>query len=588
VSLPRIHSILTPAERRTAGLLLVLMTIGATLETLGISLVIPAIAVLTRPDLIPTYPVVGPFVTARGLSGDRLVIAGMLALAVAFLIKTVFCAFVVARQTKFSFGVQARLSEDLFRTYLRQPFAFHLDRNSARLIANIVTEVREFTLHALIPSFLVLTEALVLLGIAILLLVVQPIGAVVVVSVMGLAIWVLHRATRGRVARWGEARQHHEGLRLQHLQQGLHAVKEISLLGREEGFLAQHRVHNVGAAHAARLHHTLVELPRLALEFLAVVGLTTLVLTMLAQGRDLGSIVPTLGLFAAAAFRLMPSVNRIVNAAHLLRYSSAVVETLHGELELRATAVPARRAAAGSRPAGVRLDSVSYTYPGGATQVLTNVSLDVRAGECIGLVGPSGAGKSTLVDVVLGLLRPDTGQVLVDGRDAHADIRRWQDQIGYVPQSIYLTDDTIRRNIAFGLADHEIDDAAVDRAVRAAQLEDLVASRPEGVQTPLGEHGVRLSGGQRQRLGIARALYHDPAVLVLDEATSALDVATERDVMDAVLALHGSKTILVVAHRPSTVERCDRVYRLEDGRVTHAGAPADVVPLSLPPRAANA
>jgi ABC-type multidrug transport system fused ATPase/permease subunit len=225
----------------------------------------------------------------------------------------------------------------------------------------------------------------------------------------------------------------------------------------------------------------------------------------------------------------------------------------------------------------VRLGNVSYTYPAATTPSLTNADLRIRKGEIVGIVGPSGSGKSTLVDVFLGLLAPSAGEVTVDGRDIRQDLRAWQDHIGYVPQSIYLTDDTLRRNVAFGLPAAEIDDAAVMRALRAARLDEFVATLPRGLDTVVGERGVRLSGGQRQRIGVARALYHDPDVLVLDEATSALDTATEHGVLDAVEAMRGEKTIVIVAHRLSTVERCDRVYRLEQSRVVAEGSARSVL-----------
>ncbi|HEY3045467.1 MAG TPA: ABC transporter ATP-binding protein [Vicinamibacterales bacterium] len=567
----KILALLTPAERRSALGLLALMTVGAALETLGIGLVIPAIAVLIQTDPAASYPRLRPLLDALGDPTDgQLVAIGMLALVAVYLLKTIFCAYLVWRQTRFSFNLQARLSERLFRTYLMQPYTFHLQRNSAQLIRNVVTEVREFTITAILPGNLLITEGLVLLGVASLLIVVQPVGAVVVALVMGVAVLAFHHRTRDRITTWGEARQYHDGLRIQHLQQGLGAAKDVKLLGREDEFLAQYQVHNAESARAANLHQTLLELPRLGLEFLAVVGLAVLVLTMLGQGRDVAGIVPTLGLFAAAAFRLMPSVNRVVGAVHLLRYGQAVVDTLHEELKLHP---PVPRAPLGGTThpqpfqTSIALHSIRYTYPDAPTPALDGLSLNIHKGESIGLVGPSGSGKSTVVDVLLGLLTPDAGQILVDGKDIQSDLRGWQDQIGYVPQSIYLTDDTIRRNVAFGVADDQIDDAAVARAITAAQLEDVVASRPEGLNAMLGERGIRLSGGQRQRMGIARALYHDPAVLVLDEATSALDTATEQGVMQAVMALHGSKTIVVVAHRLSTIEHCDRLYRLERGRM---------------------
>lgn len=577
-SVRQIHHILSGPERKTAAALLLLMTIGAGLETLGIGLVIPAIAVLTQPDAVSAYPRLAAALSLVGAPSHRqLVVNGMVVLASVFLLKTLFCAFVIWRQTAFSFGLQARLSELLFDIYLRQPYTFHLQRNSAQLIRNVVTEVRELTLHTILPIFLLLTEGLVLIGIATLLVIVQPVGALAVVLVMGMAVWTIHYGTRARVARWGEARQHHDGLRIQHLQQGLGAAKDIKLLGREDEFLAQHRVHNVESARAARLHHTLIELPRLGLEFLAVMGLTVLVLTMLALQRDVSTIIPTLGLFAAAAFRVMPSVNRVINAMHVLRYSLPVVNVLHEELKLAAPGSAPRPRHTPVFETSIHVNDVTYTYPGSPTRALSGVCLSIHRGETVGLVGASGSGKSTLVDLILGLLTPENGQILIDGRDLQSDVRAWQDQIGYVPQTIYLTDDTIRRNVAFGLADHQIDDAAVQRAIKAAQLEDVVASRPDGVQTMLGESGIRLSGGQRQRMGIARALYHDPAILVLDEATSSLDTLTEKGVMEAVRALHGTKTILVVAHRLSTVEHCDRVYCLEAGRVVRQGLAGSVL-----------
>jgi ABC-type multidrug transport system fused ATPase/permease subunit len=323
----------------------------------------------------------------------------------------------------------------------------------------------------------------------------------------------------------------------------------------------------------------MLQLPRLWLEMLAVVGLAVLVLSMIAQGNDIKSIMPILGLFAAAAFRLMPSVYRMLGALQSLRFVKSIIEILRGELALKTLEQKA------ARPVGERIDftrdirliDVYFTYPNSARPSLSSLSMCIRHGETVGFIGCSGAGKSTLVDIILGLLRPQGGQIEVDGWDISRGLRDWQDHIGYVPQTIYLTDDTLRRNVAFGFSDEAIDDEAVKRAVRAAQLDDFVMTLPQGLETEVGERGVRLSGGQRQRIGLARALYSDPSVLVLDEATSALDVATEAEVMHAITALHGRKTILIVAHRLSTVENCDRIIRMEGGMISAEGTAAKIL-----------
>ena len=574
----KIWWLLTPVERRRALALLLLMLIGMVLETLGIGLVVPMIALLTASDSRDRFPVLGPVLAALGNPRHELVVtAAMLGLVGVYLIKTLYLAFLVWLQSRFAYGIHAQLSQRLFTIYLRQPYAFHLHRNSAQLLRNVTGEVHMFTNGAMMPGMLLVSETLVLVGLFALLLAVEPVGAVLVVGFLGVTGWGFHRATRARIARWGLARQHHEGLRIQHLQQGLGGAKDVKLLGRETEFLEQYRAHNVQSARAGQLQYTVQQLPRLWLELLAVSGLAALVLSMLWQGRAVEAVLPTLGLFAATAFRLMPSVNRSLNSLNSLRYALPVVNTLYAESRLPTPEAENRRIVTQPFREALELDRVTFAYAGATVPALSDLSLVVRRGESVGFIGTSGAGKSTLVDVLLGLLVPIGGEVRVDGRNIHADIRNWQNQIGYVPQSIFLTDDTLRRNVAFGLSDGQIDDAAVWRTIHAAQMDEFVRSLPNGLDTRVGERGVRLSGGQRQRIGIARALYHDPAILVMDEATSSLDPATERDVMRAVMTLHGEKTIVLVAHRLTTVEYCDRLYRLERGKVVEEGTPESML-----------
>lgn len=575
-----IYALLTIAERRRAVALSGLLVVGTLFEMLGLGLVIPIVTLLTQDDLAQRYPAIASILETFGNPSQQdLIVGAVLALVGVYFLKNLYLAFVIWRQIRFAFDVQANISQRLFTTYLRQPYVFHLQRNSAQLIRNVIGEVGVFTYHAVIPAMLLISEGLVLVGIAFLLLLIEPVAATFVVTVLIGAAWTFYRYSRARLSRWGEARQHHDGLRMQHLQQGLGGAKEVKLLGRENEFLKQYGTHNVQSAWVGQLEATFQQFPRLWLELLAIVGLAMLVVAIISQGRDIADIVPTVGLFAAAAFRLIPSVNRLLGAAQSLRYGNPVIGILSKELNLT-TVEPAPEAPHDFRPfeKDIRLVGVNYTYPGAATSALKSVSISIRKGESVGLIGPSGSGKSTLVDVVLGLLVPDGGQVEVDGKDIHTNLRNWQRQIGYVPQSIFLTDDTLRRNIAFGLSDEQIDESAVWRAIRAAQLEEFVRSLPDGLATVVGERGVRVSGGQRQRIGIARALYYDPNILVLDEATASLDTVTEQNVMQAVHALHGAKTVLIVAHRLSTVEQCDRLYRLKGGHVVEEGTPLTMFP----------
>jgi ABC-type multidrug transport system fused ATPase/permease subunit len=563
----KLWRILLPAQRRAVLVLLGLMLVGMVLETLGIGLVIPALALMSQTNFVTKYPRLLLLVRHLGNpSHEQLVIIGMLTLVAVYTIKVLFLGFLAWRQMTFVYGLQANVSQRLFIGYLRQPYTFHLQRNSAQLISNAVNETDQLTHSGLIAGMTVLTELLVILGISVLLIAIEPQGALLLVCTLGLAGWGFNQFTRTRILRWGEARVYHEGMRIQHLQQGLGGAKDVKLLGREEDFLSQYQFHNVNSARMGQYQKTLAQFPRLWLELLAIVGLTALVIVMITRGRPLDLLLPTVGLFAVAAFRLMPSVNRVLNGIQSLRFSLPVIDTIYDELSLldRVEATPTSGSL--SFTSVLTLDNVSFSYESAEAPALCGISLTVSCGTSVGFIGGSGAGKSTLVDIILGLLTPTTGTVKVDGIDIQRSLRAWQDRIGYVPQFIFLTDDTLRRNIAFGIPADRIDDAAIWRSLRAAQLEEFVTSLPLGLDTVVGERGVRLSGGQRQRIGIARALYHDPSVLVLDEATSALDTGTEKDVMEAVRALRGvGKTLLIVAHRLSTVEHCDRLYKLERG-----------------------
>ncbi len=565
---------LVPAQRRFGVLLLGLMLIGMMLETLGVGAVIPILSLMDKSNPAEKYPVLVPWLDFLGNpSHEQLVVFAMTALVGIYTVKVLFLVFLTWLQARFTYGIKSDFSLRLFSGYLRQPYTFHLQRNSAELTRNTLNQVGEMT-GAIQSGMLIVAESLVCLGILALMLFVEPVSALLVTSILGLVSWAGYRFTKGRVKRWGEKYQDHEMLRFQYLREGLGAAKDIKLLGREKNFIDQYQSNNLGSAKMSRYNITLAALPRFWLELVGITGIAAIVLLMIAQGKPMESLMPAIGLFAAAAFRLMPSANRLLTAFQNLRFSSAAFDNLHREFCLFEEAKPLSKYSPLPFKKTLVLEGINYRYSSKEDLVLKEISFSFRQGKTVGFIGSTGAGKSTLVDIILGLLKPVSGSVSIDGVDIQTNLRGWQDNVGYVPQSIFLTDDTIRRNIAFGLSGDKIDEAAVWSSIRAAQLEQFINDLPQGLDTVIGEFGVRLSGGQRQRIGIARALYHDPSVLVLDEATSALDTATEVDFMKAVGALKGDKTLIIVAHRLSTVECCDYLYRITSGRIAEEGQPA--------------
>jgi ABC-type multidrug transport system fused ATPase/permease subunit len=415
-----------------------------------------------------------------------------------------------------------------------------------------------------------LSDGLIAVSLFVVLVVVEPLGTLSAIAIFLSATYLFQRFTNNRLQRWGKQRQQQKGKIIQTIQQSLGAVKDVQVLGREQTFIDIHREQQIVDTNLLRRINMTQALPRLWLEIIAMGSMASLVVIMLWVGNEVNAIVPVVGLFALSAFRVLPSVNKIVNGLQTLRVSRSTIETIHQDLGL-AVSEPNFVGDVRFEFSSLTTTNLNFRYEMTEQDVLKDVSVSVLRGEAVGFVGQSGSGKSTLIDILLGLLDPKSGSVSINRRSISEVKQQWQRIVGYIPQTIFLMDDSLRRNIAIGITDSEIDEAAIQDALKSAQLEDFVASLPEGLDTVVGERGVRLSGGQRQRIGIARALYHRPSVLVLDEATSSLDTETEKGVMQAVQALQGDKTVIIVAHRLSTVEYCDRLYRLDAGRIVDEG-----------------
>ncbi|MCT7958229.1 ABC transporter ATP-binding protein [Laspinema palackyanum] len=570
----------TTRERWQIAGLFLLILIGAGVETLGVGLVLPFISLLERPQRVEEAGLLRWVYQAVGEPELRqfLIWAGLGFIGI-YLLKNAYLTGLTYLQCRFIYDKQVELCSRLFRAYLYSPYPFHLQRNSADLIRNLTSETGVFFNSVLIPGLLALTEVTILACIALFLLIVEPVTSLAAAGGIGLATMSFYRVVRLKLSELGEARQYHYGQVIRTINHGLGGVKEAKVLGREPLFIEEFEKHNIYSTRALQFYQLMSQLPRFFIESIAIVGLMLIVVSVLAQGRNLSAVIPTLSLFAAAAFRLMPSINRILNSVTAIRFSSSSVYVLYQDLMelkpvLENSHLGESRKLAEVQPVletEIALQNVFYRYPGASDNSLQRVSLTIPKGKSVGFVGSSGAGKTTIVDVILGLLPPTQGQILVDGRDIYDDLSAWQRLIGYIPQSIYLCDDTLRNNIAFGIPEKEINEGWIEAAVKSAQLTELLTSLPEGLDTLVGERGVRLSGGQRQRVGIARALYHNPEVLVMDEATAALDNQTEAGVMESVEKLSGEKTLIMIAHRLSTVKNCDRLYFMSQGQIIDSG-----------------
>ena len=577
-----IWEILTTSERRRYLLLLALSVIMSLFEVAGVAVILPFLKIISDPTFIHTNWLFIWFQGVTGLKTDHevTIATGLVVFAVILMGMVVRAA---ASYAEIRFGLMRAYSigRRLLNGYLHQPYVWFLSRNSSDFGQNLLSEIDLVIRESVLPAVLLISNSLITVLIAAFLFAVEP-GVAIGATVLLVTVYaVVYRSLRGWLSRIGGARFIANRDRFQIVNEALGGIKEVKLLGIEAEFL--HRFS--GPAHAMAQQQTLGlvigRLPRFALEAVCYGGFILMVLVMvITRGDAVQNALPTFGLIGMAGSKLFPSLQMIYTNLASMRYSTQALEKLHASvMALGDTGTENEDAAAVPLHDRLELRGLQFRYPSAEKDSLYGLSLTIPARTTIGVVGGTGAGKTTMIDLILGLLRPDAGQVLVDGTVITDNrVRAWQKSLGYVPQSIFLSDETVAGNIAFGVDPARIDLVAVERAARIANLHDFVMSDlPQGYQTTVGERGVRLSGGQRQRIGIARALYHDPDVLILDEATSALDNLTERAVMEAVQNLGHAKTIIMIAHRLTTVMNCDTIYLLDHGKVEASGSYDDLV-----------
>lgn len=572
-SLFKIFTILPHDQYKICAFIIFAMLIGAILEAVGIGAILPLISIMGSEKFLVEHPQIAGYAVFIGISGHtEFIIVASCGLIGIYLIKNLYVAWQSRLQIRFAIKNQIFYSKELLAEYLSKPYLFHVNHNTATLIRNVTSGSMMAFSAILIPTFQLFTELITAFTVWLMLVIVDPFTAIIVAGVLSVIILSILKGFRRKIVKQGIVQNNFAAQYIKWLNQALGAIKETKILHKEEFFLQEFNKAYREYGMANGKFNFLNQIPRTIIEACVVTGLLVLIIVKLMLGSDPMDIVPLLGVLGLAAFRLMPSANRIVNLINSIKFQLPFFEELYPELQSIRKRQENQTVSQLAPPdhklyynESLAVEHVGFRYPDGKNDVLSDVSFTIPKGKFVGIIGSSGAGKTTFVDILLGLLEPTSGRITVDGVDISTDIRAWQGNLAYVPQSIYLIDGTIKENIALGMEEKDIDDRQVEKVLKMAELYDYVISLPDGIETKVGERGVKLSGGQRQRIGIARALYQKPEVLVLDEATSALDNETEKSITGTILKLKGKITIISIAHRVSTLEECDYKVRFDGG-----------------------
>ncbi len=574
--LTKLNVLLDRKQKWQMAGLIFLMFIGAILEAFSIVAIIPVVTLILTPEaladnkIVMTLYHISPFRTEKAFG-----VAILLMLIVAFIIKNIYIYWEYKILYKFIFTNQFNTSERMMKNFIRRDYEFFLSADTAVIQRSITSDVNN--MYALIQALLTLvSEAIVFLGIALTLILKDPLMAAIITVLLVITLFVIKIFIKPVMKKAGEENQEYYSGLFKHISETVMGIKEIKVSGREKQFVEDYKECGKGYVGAVQKYTVINNIPRLIIEVVCMAGVVLYFLYLYLYGGDAAKSIGTLSVFAFGLTRLMPCANRINNQLNNIAYFEpffmGVTDNLQDEIQSGKTDISSLEPPTEKLPATKEITMTDITFHYANTRgvnILEHANLTIPIGTSVGIVGTTGAGKSTIVDILLGLLKAQEGEICVDGVNIfeNGNYRKWLKNVGYIPQSIFMLDDTIRRNVAFGIREEEIDDDRVWEALKEAQLDEFVKTLPDGINTGIGERGLQISGGQRQRIGIARALYDDPEVLVMDEATSALDNETEKAIVDSINRLQGSKTMIIIAHRLQTIEKCDAVYRVENKQV---------------------
>lgn len=570
--LNKLSYIFTPKEKKQIVFIIFVITIGAVLELAGVSIILPFVNVITMPAIIKENGILNYIYMLFGFtSNTQFVVFLAVVVILIYILKNSFLAYMYNVQFKFTCNMQKHLSVRMMECYLRQPYSYHLTHGSGEAITNILKDVDMF-LATVFGAIQFMTEGIVCSIIVVYLFIQDAFITFGVTVVMLIFLLFYFGILKKNIQNWGKLFREYNVQINKNIIEAFGGVKELKVLEREKYFIDTFEDNYNKFAEYYRKFQFCTIVPRPLMEAVCICGLMVVVIMKILGGTNMTYFIPTLSVFAVAALRMMPSFSRISSHLSTIIFNKSGVDLIYRDLlevsELENSLQVKQYKETLSFEKEIHLDHISFSYAETDKDVIRSINLNIEKHMSIGLMGPSGQGKTTLVDIILGLLYPTKGQVLTDGQNIDINLHDWHKKLGYIPQAIFLSDDSIRKNVAYGIPDEEIDDDLVWKALEEAQLKEYVEDLDLGLDTEVGERGVRLSGGQKQRIGIARALYGEPEILVLDEATSALDNDTEAAVMEAINRLHGSKTLIIIAHRLSTIKGCDVIYQVNDGKVS--------------------
>ena len=543
-----------------------LILIAMLLETFSISLVIPLIASIVNPESILLKKIIS--FTHLDPNKDNIIIYAAILFTFIFLIKTLFLIYFNWKRTKFIYATQHFFSKKIFDIYLNQPYSFHIKNNSAQLLRNATSEVGAFT-NAINSLSIILSEIFIGFGVLFLAIFFNPIATISIFIFFTLIGFLYYSIVKNMTLDWGKKRIFNEGKRIQDLQQGFSNIQSIKVSNKENFFVEKYALHNFMFTTMTQYANFLGSIPRLLIEFLAIFFATILIIFLLKNGSAHDELIVTFALFAAIAFKLLPSLNRIISNIQSLRYVEPTLDVLDNELKLenKKKILPNDKNLFKLNN-DISFNKVSFCYSGTNKNIINNVSFSINKGEITGIIGESGSGKSTILNLILGLLEPTSGNIKIDGKLLMNDnVRYWQQDIGFVPQQISLTDDTLKNNIAFGIEENLINISALQNSISLSQLTEYINQNPDRLDSLVGERGITLSGGQIQRIGIARALYNSPSILILDEPTSSLDTETEKQLINDILKLKKDRTIVIISHNKSITDICQKVITVKNSKI---------------------